>query len=160
MMRDLFQVRIETPRGVFAVIFHAAGIYRICFPGTAPPEPCREGRPPWLDLAGDFERYFRGERVEWERYPVDLESYPPFQRRVLEAVRAIPFGAVCTYREAAARAGSLRAWRAAGQALKANRTPVLVPCHRVISAAGAPGGWSGAPGWKEYLLKLEGWSGS
>jgi len=70
-------------------------------------------------------------------------------------VSRIPHGEVRTYREIAALAGSPLAWRAAGQALKVNRHPIIVPCHRVIGSGGKIGGFSGPPGWKKMLLKLE-----
>ena len=155
MTGGFFQAELETPRGVFSVIFHRYGIYELFFPGCRQEQRYPPRELPWPRLAGDLNRYFRGEKVAWGGYPLDMGDYPPFQRRLLEVVRRIPYGAVCTYREAAERAGSTRGWRAAGQALKANRHPLLVPCHRVV-AAGGLGGFSGPPGWKQMLLELEG----
>ncbi len=47
--------------------------------------------------------------------------------------------------------------RAIGAYMKSNRRPIVVPCHRVVSADGRLGGYSlGGPGFKEKLLRLEG----
>lgn len=68
-----------------------------------------------------------------------------FRRRVIAAVRRIPPGRVATYGDIAARAGSPRAWRAVGNIMRECRDPT-VPCHRVIGAGGALGGYGGRPG--------------
>lgn len=87
---------------------------------------------------------------------VDLEGQPPFTAQVLREVERIPWGSVSCYGEVAARAGSPGSARAAGGAVGRNPVPLVVPCHRVVRADGGMGGWSGAPGWKEWLLDLEG----
>ncbi|MGI8658488.1 MAG: MGMT family protein [Candidatus Limnocylindria bacterium] len=53
------------------------------------------------------------------------------------------------------RAGSPRAYRAAGHALDSNPIPIVVPCHRVLHAGGGLGGYSGELDRKPYLLNLE-----
>lgn len=65
-------------------------------------------------------------------------------------------GEVRTYGEMAAAAGSPKASRAAGTALGHNPVPVVVPCHRVLRAGGAMGGYTGGLHIKEHLLRLEG----
>ena len=75
--------------------------------------------------------------------------------RVLEATAAIPFGSVLTYTDVAARAGSPRGSRAAGNALGANPVPIVVPCHRIVGAGGALGGYTGGLERKRALLALE-----
>jgi methylated-DNA-[protein]-cysteine S-methyltransferase len=74
-----------------------------------------------------------------------LDQLTAFQQQVLEAVAAIPCGSVLTYTQVAAQVGRPRAARAVGAALGANPWPVLVPCHRVVGAAGQLVGFS-APG--------------
>jgi methylated-DNA-[protein]-cysteine S-methyltransferase len=51
--------------------------------------------------------------------------------------------------------GRPRASRAVGNALGANRTPLVVPCHRIVRADGEKGGFGAGPEWKERLLRLE-----
>ncbi len=154
-MPDLYCDRIDTPKGVFLVLFHTGGIYRVFFPGQGPRETYPVRRLPWVGLSEDLNRYLSGEEVDWTDYPMDTTGYAPFTAKLLEKIRHIPHGQVCTYRQAAERAGSPRACRAAGQALKANRHPVLVPCHRVVASGGKLGGFSGPPGWKQMLLEIE-----
>ena len=78
-----------------------------------------------------------------------------FRRRVLAAVRRIPAGHVATYGDIAALAGSPRAWRAVGTVMRECRDPG-VPCHRVIAAGGAIGGYGGSIHLKRELLRAEG----
>jgi len=79
----------------------------------------------------------------------------PFTRRVYRAVLSIPLGEVRTYKWIAARAGSPKAARAVGQALKRNPYPLIIPCHRVVASGGKIGGYSGGIKTKRMLLDLE-----
>jgi len=103
----------------------------------------------------ELDEYFAGRRRRFEA-PVDWGQMPPFQRRILRATAAIPFGATSTYGDVATEAGSPRAQRAAGNALGANPLAIIVPCHRVLRMAGGFGGYTGGVHRKHYLLALEG----
>lgn len=83
------------------------------------------------------------------------DGMSPFARRVLAAVRRIPPGRVATYGDIAALAGSARAWRAVGTVMRACRDPGI-PCHRVIGAGGALGGYGGNLQAKRERLRAEG----
>ena len=78
-----------------------------------------------------------------------------FTRKVLAAVRRIPAGRVATYGDIAARAGRPRAWRAVGNIMRECRDPGT-PCHRVIGARGALGGYGSSLQLKRELLRAEG----
>jgi O-6-methylguanine DNA methyltransferase len=78
-----------------------------------------------------------------------------FTKRVLAAVRRIPAGRVATYGDVAAAAGRPRAARAVGNIMRECSAPG-VPCHRVIAAAGALGGYAGNLELKRALLRAEG----
>jgi O-6-methylguanine DNA methyltransferase len=78
-----------------------------------------------------------------------------FRARVLAAVRRIPVGRVATYGDIAALAGSPRAHRAVGNIMRECRDPGT-PCHRVIGANGALGGYGGSLHLKRELLRREG----
>ncbi|MGB0747591.1 MAG: methylated-DNA--[protein]-cysteine S-methyltransferase [Magnetospiraceae bacterium] len=82
----------------------------------------------------------------------------PFQQRVWDAMRRIPFGATRRYGDLAQELNS--AARAVGGACGANPIPILIPCHRVLAAGGRLGGYSGGDGLptKAALLRLEGLS--
>ena len=79
----------------------------------------------------------------------DISGFSDFERRVLKALAKVRRGAVISYGELAAAAGSPRAARAVGSALGKNPIPVLLPCHRVVAANGI-GGYGGAAdrGWR------------
>ena len=68
---------------------------------------------------------------------------------------AIPYGTTTTYSRLAAEIGSPRATRAVGAANGRNPLPIVVPCHRVIGAAGALTGYGGGLEMKRALLALE-----
>ncbi len=87
--------------------------------------------------------------------PIDLFFMTEFQRKVLRAASLIPWGQTRTYGWVALKAGSRRAFRAAGQALNRNPVSLLVPCHRVIAGGSRLGGYGGGTEWKIKLLKLE-----
>ena len=78
----------------------------------------------------------------------------PFQRRVWEALLAIPYGEVLRYNDIARTAGGVA--RAVGGACGSNPIAIVIPCHRVIGAAGLTG-FSGGNGveTKQALLDLE-----
>ena len=78
-----------------------------------------------------------------------------FRRRVIAAVRRIPAGRVATYGDIAAMAGRPRAARAVGNIMK-GCGDVGTPCHRVIGAGGALGGYGGYVQLKRELLRREG----
>lgn len=108
-------------------------------------------------VAEMLERYFKGERQTFNDVPVDLSSVTPFRRRILELIRAIPFGEVWTYGQVAVLAGKSGAARAIGGAMASNPLPVVIPCHRVVAGDGRLTGYT-APGGiacKDYLLRLE-----
>ncbi|HCR52296.1 TPA: 6-O-methylguanine DNA methyltransferase [Candidatus Kaiserbacteria bacterium] len=79
-----------------------------------------------------------------------------FARRVRDAVRQIPKGKTKSYGDVARAAGYPGAARAVGMVMKRNYDP-SVPCHRVIRADGALGGYNrGGLAEKRALLKAEG----
>lgn len=89
----------------------------------------------------------------------DLPLDPPvsdFQKRVLDAISAIPKGGTRTYGEIASELGSHA--RAVGTACGANPIPIIIPCHRVMAANGKLTGYSGEGGvdTKRRLLEFEG----
>jgi methylated-DNA-[protein]-cysteine S-methyltransferase len=121
------------------------------------------GAHPLLDsVARRLADYFRGERVSFEEIPLPVAS--GFFVRCWEACRSIPPGATRSYRELAVAAGSTGgAARSAGQAMRRNPLPVIVPCHRVVASDGRLHGFGGdvdphgtSVRMKRRLLELEG----
>ena len=102
-----------------------------------------------------LDRYFAGTHLDFH-VQVDLGGLPPFHHRVLDATARVPAGRVATYTQIAARAGSPKASRAAGNALHNNPVAIIVPCHRVLRSDGSLGGYGGGLPTKEWLLRHEG----
>jgi methylated-DNA-[protein]-cysteine S-methyltransferase len=76
----------------------------------------------------------------------------PFQRKLWEALCAIPRGKTLTYGEMARRLEGEA--RAVGQACGDNRLPIVIPCHRVVAADGI-GGFAHSTG--GYLVEAKRW---
>jgi methylated-DNA-[protein]-cysteine S-methyltransferase len=106
-------------------------------------------------LAERVRRYFEGERVDFGDVELDLSWGTDFQAALAEALRAVPYGETVTYGELAALAGRPNAQRAAGTFCAGNRFPLVLPCHRVVAAAGLGGYGSLGAEYKRRLLELE-----
>jgi methylated-DNA-[protein]-cysteine S-methyltransferase len=156
---------VDSPFGELLAVRSGRGIVRVLFPEEDRNEAAEEiqgelgarlvdDSARLAGFARELGGYFAGRRRMF-RTPADLSLARGFARRVLEAVAAIPYGAVATYGEVAARAGSRRGGRAAGNALRWNPVPIVVPCHRVLPADGSLGGYGGHEDRKAYLLELE-----
>jgi methylated-DNA-[protein]-cysteine S-methyltransferase len=108
-------------------------------------------------LVRQLQAYAAGERVDFRNVRIELSRLSEFQRRVVHHCRQIPYGQTRSYGQLAVAAGSAGAGRAVGNCMAANRTPLIVPCHRVVQAGGRLGAFS-APGGihtKRRLLELE-----
>jgi AraC family transcriptional regulator of adaptative response/methylated-DNA-[protein]-cysteine methyltransferase len=80
----------------------------------------------------------------------------PLQLKVWEALLSIPYGATTTYAALARGAGAPAAVRAVASAVGDNPIAVLIPCHRVLRATGAFGGYRWGIPRKAALLAVEG----
>jgi O-6-methylguanine DNA methyltransferase len=101
-----------------------------------------------------LEEYFAGNRRRFE-LALDVRG-TPFQRRVWDAVAAVPYGQTRSYAEIARAVGCPRGVRAVGAANGANPLPLIIPCHRVIGSHGGLHGYGGGLDVKAKLLQLEG----
>ncbi len=110
------------------------------------------------EILTQLRRYFAGELREFD-VSVDWQLMSEAQRRVLGTLYStVPYGAVVTYGELAARSGSGIPPRGIGSIMGSNPIPIVVPCHRVVAGDGL-GGFSGGTGVesKRRLLTLEGY---
>ncbi len=98
-------------------------------------------------------QFFAGKPVKPP--PVELPAAAPFTTAVWRELAKIPAGETRTYGQLAAAAGRPLAARAAGSACGANQIPLFIPCHRVVGANGALGGFSSGLVWKKFLLRCE-----
>jgi O-6-methylguanine DNA methyltransferase len=104
--------------------------------------------------------YLEGRRESFD-FQLDCSLLKtPFQRSVLGATRALPFGRLKSYKEIAISIGKPGASRAVGNALGSNPLPIVIPCHRVIASGNRLGGFmrnaKGGREIKRRLLVLEG----
>jgi len=86
--------------------------------------------------------------------PLDIQA-TAFQRRVWEALQAIPRGATKSYSKIAADIGHPKAARAVAGACATNPVAVAIPCHRVVREDGGLGGYRWGVNRKRKLLELE-----
>jgi methylated-DNA-[protein]-cysteine S-methyltransferase len=142
-------IAVDTPVGRVGIAERDGQIVRVSWSATP------DGEPTGLltEAARQIAAYFVGEIVEFD-LPLDPGGND-LERQVFEAMRAIPYGQTRTYGEIAKDLGTYG--QPVGQACGANPIPVIIPCHRVLSATGL-GGYSGQGGveTKIALLKLEG----
>jgi len=106
-------------------------------------------------LVERLQAYAEGARDDFRDVEVEPGSRTDFQRRVMAACRAIPYGETLSYQQLAEAAGSPRAARAVGNAMSTNRVALIIPCHRVVAAGGRPGGYSAGEGVRLKLRLLE-----
>lgn len=102
----------------------------------------------------ELREYFAGRRRGFD-VPVDLRG-TPFQIRVWNALRAIPWGETLSYGDLAGRMGRKEAVRAVAAAVGRNPVSIIVPCHRVVGRDGSLTGYAGGLERKRALLDMEG----
>jgi AraC family transcriptional regulator, regulatory protein of adaptative response / methylated-DNA-[protein]-cysteine methyltransferase len=105
---------------------------------------------PWMD---ELQRHLAGEQPHLA-LPLDVRA-TAFQRRVWDALLAIPYGETRSYKQVAEAIGSPTAVRAVARACATNPVAVVVPCHRVIGTDGKLHGYAGGLHRKKKLLDGE-----
>jgi methylated-DNA-[protein]-cysteine S-methyltransferase len=123
-------------------------------PGRIDPPGANEpGAPPFAAAREQLAEYFAGRRRRFE-LPL-APAGTTFQRQVWAALDRIPFGETTGYGELAGTLAAPRAARAVGAANGRNPISIIVPCHRLVGAAGALTGYGGGLDRKRFLLALE-----
>ncbi|MFT3953997.1 MAG: methylated-DNA--[protein]-cysteine S-methyltransferase [Piscinibacter sp.] len=159
----------DTAIGECAIVWGEAGVRGLMLPGAGRARTlaslrrrhgqAREGEltPAIADAVRRLQALLEGGSDSLESIGLDMDGVPAFHRRVYDAARRIVPGRTCSYGELAEALGEPGAARSVGQALGANPFALIVPCHRVLAAHGASGGFS-APGGvdtKRRLLEIE-----
>ena len=166
MSKKLVWIRIK--RGILASVWSEQGLYELTFPYPTQQEagshltttglteePLSPAQQAWLQsLTTELSDYFAGRPVVFS-VPIDWSGYSEFRLKALQFTAAIPAGQVATYGGVATAVGRPGAARAVGGAMHANRTPIVVPCHRVIGSDGSLTGFGGGLTLKQELLGLE-----
>lgn len=152
--------QFESPMGPMLLAATAKGLAGVWFVGQrhGPRDVAWPEDPDHPVLAAAVEQlreYFAGTRTRFE-LPLDLAHGTPFQQSVWQALLAIPPGATTSYTALGRSIGRPTASRAVGAAVGRNPVSIVVPCHRVLGAAGGLTGYAGGVERKSALLKLEG----
>ncbi len=155
MARHSATVCVVTSLGRVEIEAAESGVTRVRIGARGKPREVGDGNA--LDLAqrtaGEIVGYLDGKLRQFT-VPVSADG-TAFQKAVWNELMKIPYGKRCTYGELAAELGRPRAARAVGAACGANPVPILVPCHRVVGAEGALGGFGAGISVKQTLLDLE-----
>lgn len=156
----LASTALATPVGALTLVAAEEGLVAVLWPGAEEaarvplPATAADADHPVLRAAAvQLAQYFAGTRRAF-----DLPLAPrgtPFQRRVWEALRAIPFGEKRSYAEIARALDASAAVRAVGAANGRNPISIVIPCHRVIGSTGALTGFAGGLAAKQWLLAHE-----
>jgi len=165
MTDTIHATTVPTPAGHIALLVHddvlvAAGFHdidahyaRLAGERRAPMPPLRRaGR---LGAFSDaMTSYVDGDLHALDPLPVSQPG-GPFWQAAWKVMRDVPPGQTITYTELAALAGNPKAVRAAGSACAQNRIAPVIPCHRIVRASGALGGYYYGLPTKDWLLAHE-----
>lgn len=109
---------------------------------------------PLRQAAEQLTAYFAGTRQTFD-FPINPVG-TPFQQRVWQALRDVPFSTTESYLTLSRRLGDEKAIRAVAAANGKNPLWVVVPCHRIIGSDGSLTGYAGGLWRKRWLLEHEG----
>ena len=144
-----------TPRGLVRVAYASEEHDRVLDTLAQKLSPRILRAPKRLDaVARELEEYFAKRRQVFD-VPIDLSLSHGFRQLVQKRLPEIGYGQTRSYRQVAELVGNPNAVRAVGTACATNPLPVVVPCHRVLRADGALGGYIGGADAKATLLQLE-----
>lgn len=148
----------ETGRiGTLTLVGDEAGLWHIDFPKEKTPLTVRDNwkkKPAFfVPVKAQLQEYFKGERKQFDLLLAPAGT--PFQCKVWEALRAIPYGELVSYKTIAEAIGNPKAVRAVGAANGKNPIPIIIPCHRVIGSNGSLTGFGGGLETKQRLIDLE-----
>jgi methylated-DNA-[protein]-cysteine S-methyltransferase len=163
-MKELYYAPVETDWGSFMIAVTDKGVCNLHFlqddldnffnwlrkkyGHTGEYNPSKVIQP-----AHQLKEYLAGQRKTFD-VPLDLQG-TPFQIKVWQALKQIPYGQTTTYAEIAQTVGVPKGPRAVGMANHNNPVLLMVPCHRVIGKNGSLVGFGCGLELKERLLELE-----
>jgi methylated-DNA-[protein]-cysteine S-methyltransferase len=150
----IFSTGFVCPIGPITLRASHKGLYEILLCRSPIPGPFLKLTPCLTYWKRVLRAYFQGTIKIFPKW-IDLSWASNFQLKVYEAVTQIPYGYTRSYRDIACSIGDKSLARAVGAALRYNRLPIVIPCHRVINKGGQLGGYSAGIALKRYLLKLE-----
>ncbi len=153
---------VKTAWGWLGFACRGARLVRLILPGLSKTSLSHSFRAEFANIEYDPEilphlqrslmAYFQAKSMVFD-CEVDISWATPFARKVYQRCSRIPSGRTVTYANLAEKAGSPQAARAVGSIMAANRTPLIIPCHRVLRSDGKLGGFS-APGGQNLKKRL------
>lgn len=159
--REMAWTTCESPLGQLTVVGGPDGVRSLHYPGRVPElDPAARRKMP--KVTRQLEEYFAGQRQAFE-LQLDLAG-APLQKAVWSRLLQVPYGGTTTFTELAdavdqaARPEELVRYQCVGVAAAAvgcTPAPILIPCHRVLSADGSLTGYIGGMQRKQTLLDLE-----
>jgi len=157
-VRRLVTTTVDSPVGPLRLFADEAGLCGLYFEQHRPAPPAGHGAAEpdataFVPFVEQLEAYFAGRRRSFD-VALSLRG-TEFQQAVWAALQTIPPGHTETYGEVARRIGRPAAVRAVGAAIGRNPVSIVVPCHRVIGAAGSLTGYAGGTDRKAWLLAHE-----
>ncbi|AME02186.1 cysteine methyltransferase [Moraxella osloensis] len=107
-----------------------------------------------VETITQLKEYQVGQRQVFDM-PIAIATGTPFQQKVWQALRQIPYGQTISYAQLAKQVDSPKGFRAVAQANGRNPLSLIIPCHRVIASDGKLGGYTGGVEIKQTLLDIE-----
>lgn len=159
-METLNYSYLDSPVGPLTIAMSEAGLALLAFGREFPaklggqPVQWRQSVAATADVHTQLDEYFAGRRRDFT-VPLDLRG-TGFQKQCWEQLLRIPYGQTKSYADIARAIGRPNAYRAVGQSNHHNPVAIIVPCHRVLAAGTALGGYGGGLPTKAFLLRLEG----
>jgi len=152
---DIKYSLVSTAWGIVALVGDNTRLYRLIMPGYSRLElkdlikqeflSARHDPGFMPDLKDAVKDYFLGRSAIFD-CQVDISWTTPWGRQVLRKCARIKPGKTVSYGRLAAQVGRPNAARAVGAIMAQNRTPLIIPCHRVIRENGDMGGYSAVGG--------------
>ncbi len=107
-----------------------------------------------VETITQLKEYQAGQRQVFDMR-IAIYTGTPFQQKVWQALRQIPYGQTISYAQLALQVNNPKGFRAVAQANSRNPLSLIIPCHRVIASDGKLGGYTGGVEIKQTLLDIE-----
>lgn len=156
---NYFTKIISSPVGALTLVASDNGLAAVLWPKDPPGRvvlpalKADPAHPLLMETERQLQEYFAGNRTTFT-LKLDFVG-TAFQKKVWQALAAIPFGETRSYADIACNIGNPKAVRAVGAANGKNPISIIVPCHRVIGSNGKLTGFAGGLPVKALLLKME-----
>jgi len=153
MSSELFSDSFDTGFGTGWIVYSAAGLVAVRLPKKGSKQP-RSTRLKKTGLSRQLKAYFEGKKIVFDA-KIDWSPYSEFEKKALKRCQRVKYGKTVSYKDLALKINNKNAFRAVGNTLNKNRTPVVIPCHRVLRSDGSLGGFASGTDVKKRLLGLE-----